>query len=82
MIRTFLKQLQMHYRNYQNMVRYQISDLKVVDVLVAEFRESIMPAIPQMIALLGTWEASDIHKLVSNALSKLSEHGKISNFLT
>jgi hypothetical protein len=55
------------------------SDLTVVDVLVAEFRESIKPAIPQMITLLGSWQATDvIHEAVANALSKLSEHGKIS----
>ena len=52
--------------------------MTVVEVLVAEFRESIKPVIPHMINLLGSWQASDIHKAVVNALSKLSEHGKIS----
>ena len=54
---------------------------KLFDVLVAEFRKSIRPAIPQMITLLGSWEASDNHEAVANALLKFSEHGKISNFL-
>ena len=35
-----------------------------------------------MIALLGSWEESDLLKAVANALLKLSEHGEISNFLT
>ena len=66
----------------QGNVRYIFSDLTVTDVLVAEFRESVKPAIPQMIALLGSWKESDIFKAVANALSKLSEHGKITNFPT
>ena len=63
------------------MVRYRIPNLTVVDVLVVEFRESIKPAIPQMIALLGSWQAMDIHKAIANTLSKLSEHGKIFKIL-
>ena len=77
-----VEQLQMHCQNSQSKVRYKFSDLSVADVLVAECRESIGPAIPQMITLLRSWEESDIFKAVANALSNLSEHGKISNFLT
>ena len=66
------------------MVRYQIFDLIVVDVLVAEFRESIRPAIPKMITLLtwvGSWESARF-EAVANALTILSEQGKVSSFLT
>jgi hypothetical protein len=56
------------------------SDLNVVDVLVAEFRESIKPAIPYMITFLNPSIAPDVLKAVANALSKLSDNGKISNF--
>ena len=62
------------------MVRYHIFDLIVVDVLVAEFRESIRPAIPEMVNLLNSWE-SGFFEAVANIL-KLSERGKSSNFLT
>ena len=58
------------------------SDLHVVDVLVAEFRESAGPAIPQMIHLLGSSFSSHVCTAVANALVKLSEHGKISRFQT
>jgi hypothetical protein len=66
------------------MVSYKnfLPDLTVVDVLVAEFRKSIRPAIPQMITFLGSREESDICKSAANALLNLSEHGKISKFLT
>lgn len=64
------------------MVRCQLfSNLNVVHVvLVAEFRESIRPAIPRLITLLDSWEELDIRKVVANSLLKLSEHGKISDF--
>ena len=52
------------------------------DVLVAEYQESIGLAIPQMITLLRSWKESDIFKAAANALSNLSEHGKISSFPT
>ena len=59
------------------MVRYQISDLNVVEVLVAELRESIKPVIPYMITFVRSWQPSEIHKAVANTLSKLSEHGEL-----
>ena len=58
------------------------SELSFADVLVAEYQESIGPAIPQMITLLRSWKESDIFKAAANALSNLSEHGKTSNFPT
>ena len=55
------------------------TDLNDVDVRhLAEFRESIRAAIPQIISLLGTWE-SDVDAYL---LAKLSEQGKVSIFLT
>ena len=50
-------------------------------MLVAEFRESIRPAIPQMITLLKIRD-SGVRTVVANALKKLSEQGRLSNFLT
>ena len=62
--------------------KVKISDLNVVDVLVlAEYRESIRPAIPEIIDLLSH-EELDVCEVAADALSKLSEHGKTSNFLT
>ena len=69
----------MHWSNSQSKVRYQFSELNVVDVLVAEFRASIRPAILQMIDLLEIGN-SDVCKVVVNALAKLSEQGKVSIF--
>ena len=57
----------------------KISDLTVVDVLVAEFRESISPIIPEIISLLFDWEIN-VRKAAADALWKLSEQGKVSNF--
>jgi hypothetical protein len=71
-----MRQLQMHYQNFQNMVRYQISDLTVVDVLVAEFRETIMHAIPKIIAFLSLTELN-VRQAAAYALSKLSGQGNI-----
>lgn len=72
----------MHCLNSQSKVRYKIFDMSVADVLVAEYQESIGPAIPQMITLLRSWKESDIFIAAANVLSKLSEHGKMSKFLT
>jgi HEAT repeat protein len=48
--------------------------------LVAELRESIGPAIPQLIPLLSdsNW---DVCTAGANALSKMSEQGRMSHFL-
>jgi len=63
------------------MVRYQNFRLKITNVLVAEFRDGIRPAIPLIIALFGRnlWHVDNV---VVDALSKLSEHCKVSNFVT
>jgi hypothetical protein len=55
--------------------------LNIIDVLVAEFRDSISPNILETIT--KSWEEADIHKAVTVAsgLLKFPEHGKISNFL-
>jgi hypothetical protein len=55
--------------------------LDIVDVLVAEFRESIALAIPQIITLLSDSEL-DARQAGVNGLSKLSEQGKALNFMT
>jgi hypothetical protein len=64
----------------------KISDLIVIDVLVAEFRESITPAILNMVNLLRSskWDVFEAvaNALMKLALMKLSEQGKVSNFLT
>lgn len=57
------------------------SGLNVVDVLVAVFQMSIRPAIPQIIAFLGHSEFY-VCGAGADALSKLSEQGDISSFLT
>ena len=62
-------------QNSQSKVSIEISDLIVVDVLVAEFRVSIGGAIPQIIALLGDGDR-DVRKAGADAFSELSEQGK------
>ena len=49
-------------------------------VIVVEFRESIKPAIPQIIALLRE-SNEDVRRAGIDVLIALSEHGKISNFV-
>jgi hypothetical protein len=67
-------QFLMHYGDSQNMVRYQSSDLNVADILVAEFRESIMHAIPQMLIFLRS------HDLREKRMKHLNPFGMISIF--
>ena len=63
------------------MVRYQSSDLNVVDVFLAEFQKSIMHAIPQMFIFLQPSVVFDISDILEvNAL--LLEFCKISSFST
>ena len=50
-------------------------------LFVAEFRKLIRAAIPQIITLLSD-SAPYAHSGGADALAKLSEHGKVSNFLT
>ena len=50
-------------------------------MLVAEFRESIRHATPPIIGLLSHSELN-VRKAGADALSKLSEQGDISSFLT
>jgi hypothetical protein len=60
----------------------KLSDLNIVDVLfIAEYRELIKAAIPQIITLLGSFD-SDVCIANTNALVKLSEQCKVSKFLT
>jgi hypothetical protein len=77
---VFVWQEQIHCQNSQSKVRYQFSDLNVVDVLVAELRESIRPAIPQIISLLSDSELN-VRMAGADALAKLSGQGKVLNFL-
>jgi hypothetical protein len=65
----------------------KLSDLNVVDVHLAEYQESIMHAIPQMFIFLQSRDRDRLeiintteHKFLQNL--NLSEHGKISSFLT
>ena len=69
----------MHSRNSQSKVSIEIFDLIVVDILVAEFREPVEAAIPQIIGFLdnSNW---NFRKAGANAVSKLSEQGKYRNF--
>ena len=63
------------------MVRYQIFDLNIVDVLfVAEFRELIGAAIPPIITLFSH-SMPHVCRKGADTLAKLSEYGKILNFL-
>jgi hypothetical protein len=55
--------------------------LDAVDVLVAEFRESIKPAVLEIVALLSDMDFTDRDAGVE-ALSKLSEQGEKSKVLT
>ena len=48
--------------------------------LVAEFREFIKPAIPQIVILLSDNDG-DVRTAGANALLYLAEQGKISTFL-
>ena len=66
----------MHCRNSQSKVRYKFSHLHDTDVVAAEFRESIRPAIPKIGSLLsdGQWS---VRISGAEALSKLSEQGKV-----
>ena len=66
----------MHCRNSQRKVRYQISDLDDADVFVAEFRESIRPAIPEIVSFLSDGERN-VRISAADALSKLSEQGMV-----
>ena len=50
-------------------------------LLDAEFRELVRHAIPQVIALLSHRELN-VRRVGADALSKLSEQGNISSFLT
>ena len=54
-------------------------NLNDVDVLVAEFLESIKPAILAIIDLLSHRELNG-HSVAADALSKFSEQGNISSF--
>jgi len=49
-------------------------------MILADFRESIRPAIPQIIALLSD-NTSYVRKAGADALAKLSEQGNVSNIL-
>ena len=69
----------MHCRNSQSKVRYTFSDLNDADVFVDEFRESIKLAIPEIVSLLSNGD-QNVRIAGADALSKLSEKGKVSNF--
>ena len=66
----------MHCRNSLSKVWYNFFDLDDADVFVAEFRESIRPVIPEIVSLLSDGERS-VRIAGADALSKLSEHGKV-----
>ena len=55
--------------------------MNLFDVLVAEFRESIKPAISMIISLLRDSD-SYVRMVCADALSELSKHGKVSKFLS
>ena len=70
---VFVLQVQKHCQTSQSKVKYKFSDLSDTNVFIAEFRESIRPAI---VSLLGDGE-SDVRRAGADALSKLSEQGKV-----
>ena len=78
--------VQIHCRNSQIKVRYQTFHLNVADVLVVVFREPFtftMHDIPKIIARLDDRELNFRTKgALAGVLSKLSELGKVSKFLT
>ena len=69
----------MRCRNSQSKVRYTFSDLNDADVFVDEFRESIKLAIPEIVSLLRNGD-QNVRIAGADALSKLLEKGKVSNF--
>ena len=71
----------MHCQNSQIKVRYTFPDLDDADVFVAEFRELIRPAIPEIVSFLGDGERN-VRIAGADALSKFSEQGKVSKFPT
>jgi hypothetical protein len=71
----------MHCQNSQSNVRNNFSDLNDADVLIADFRESIIHAIPKIIAFLSDSELN-VCCAGADALAKLSEQGKVSKILT
>ena len=77
-----MRQLQIHCQNSQSMVSYQnFSELTVVNVPVAEFRESIALVIPEIIIFLSVTELN-VRKVAANTLSKLAGQGNMLSFLT
>ena len=70
----------MYCQNSQSKVRYKLFNLIDTDVLVAEFRESIKPAVPEIISFLSDSELN-VCMAAADALSKLSEKSKLSKFL-
>ena len=72
----FVSQVHMHCRNSQSKVRYKFFDLNDADVFVAEFRESIRRAIPQIVSLLSDSEENACIA-GADALLNLSEQGKV-----
>ena len=57
--------MQIHWRNSQSKVRYQNFDLNGVDVLLAEFHESVRP----VIALLSDGELHDRYRSAKTRLN-------------
>jgi hypothetical protein len=79
----------MYYQNSQNMVNIKLesSDVNVVELHLAEFRESTMHAIPQIFIFLVRSQGAkgmNIHRLVPGPAPflELSVPGTISNFLS
>lgn len=70
----------MHCRSSQSKVCGEFCEPTVADILLAEFRESITPAIPKLIALLSDRNL-DVRMAGAHALLKLSEQGKFCYFM-
>ena len=66
----------MRCRNSQSKVRYTFSDLNDADVFVDE---TIKLAIPEIVSLLRNGD-QNVRIAGADALSKLLEKGKVSNF--
>ena len=76
----FVLQVQKHCQTSQSKVKYKFSDLSDTNVFIAEFRESIRPAIPEIISLLSD-SVSDVRITGEDVLLKLSQQGRVSKFL-
>lgn len=71
----FVWQVQIYCQNSQSGVSIEFSNLIVVDVLVAEYQDSIKTAIPQIIELFHSSNQT-VCEAAAEVFLKLSKQGK------